>query len=122
MAGGADDPARRHIVRARGRTPRRQRGAVMAAALDLDDLARRATGAAQEWAAGCTISKIEPLTGGASSLTFTGLVTGGPVANERVVLKVAPPGLEPVRNRDVARQARLMRALAGPPGLRLPAG
>src|SRR4030095_4718629 len=60
------------------------------------------------------------LTGGASSLTFTGLVTGGPVEGERIVLKVAPPGLEPVRNRDVARQARLMRALAGAPGVRVP--
>ena len=55
-----------------------------------------------------------------SSLTFTGLVTGGPTEGERVVLKVAPPGLEPVRNRDVARQARLMRALAGAPGVRVP--
>ena len=64
---------------------------------------------------------MQPLTGGASSLTFTGLVTGGPVEGERIVLKVAPPGLEPVRNRDVARQARLMRALAGAPGVRVPA-
>ena len=89
--------------------------------LDLDDLAQRATSAAQAWAPGCTVSDIQPLTGGASSLTFTGLVTGGPVAGERVVLKVAPPGLEPVRNRDVARQARLMRALDGAPGVRVPA-
>ena len=36
------------------------------------------------------------------------------------MLKVAPPGLEPVRNRDVARQARLMRALDGAPGVRVP--
>jgi aminoglycoside phosphotransferase (APT) family kinase protein len=33
---------------------------------------------------------------------------------------VAPPGLEPVRNRDVLRQARLMRAMAGAPGVRVP--
>jgi aminoglycoside phosphotransferase (APT) family kinase protein len=63
---------------------------------------------------------VEPLTGGASSLTFTAHVTNGPSAVERVVLKVAPPGLEPVRNRDVARQARLMRALDGAPGVRVP--
>ena len=63
---------------------------------------------------------MQPLTGGASSLTFTALVTGGPTEHERIVLKVAPPGLEPVRNRDVARQARLMRALAGAPGVRVP--
>ena len=46
--------------------------------------------------------------------------TVDPSSGERVVLKVAPPGLEPVRNRDVARQARLMRALAGAPGVRVP--
>ena len=77
----------------------------MPAELDLDDLAQRATKAAQGWASGCAISDVQPLTGGASSLTFTGLVTDGPIVGERVVLKVAPPGLEPVRNRDVARQA-----------------
>jgi aminoglycoside phosphotransferase (APT) family kinase protein len=92
----------------------------MPAELDLEDLARRATAAAQGWAPGCTVSGVQPLTGGASSLTFTGLVTDGPVAGERIVLKVAPPGLEPVRNRDVARQARLMRALDGAPGVRVP--
>ena len=92
----------------------------MADELDLDELARRATAAAQAWAPGCSVSDVQPLTGGASSLTFTGLVTGGPVEGERIVLKVAPPGLEPVRNRDVARQARLMRALAGAPGVRVP--
>jgi aminoglycoside phosphotransferase (APT) family kinase protein len=91
----------------------------MPAELDLDDLAQRAT-AAQGWEPGCAVSDVQPLTGGASSLTFTGLVTGGPVVGERIVLKVAPPGLEPVRNRDVARQARLMRALDGAPGVRVP--
>jgi aminoglycoside phosphotransferase (APT) family kinase protein len=92
----------------------------MTADLDLDDLAARATAAAQAWAPGCTVSDVQPLTGGASSLTFTGLVSGGPTPGERIVLKVAPPGLEPVRNRDVARQARLMKALDGAPGVRVP--
>ena len=64
---------------------------------------------------------MQPLTGGASSLAFHALVTDGPTPGERVVLKVAPPGLEPVRNRDIEpRQARLMRALAGSPGVRVP--
>ena len=92
----------------------------MADEVDHEELARRATAAAQSWAPGCVVSDVQPLTGGASSLTFTALVTGGPVAGERIVLKVAPPGLEPIRNRDVARQARLMRALAGAPGVRVP--
>src|SRR5262249_57706924 len=71
-------------------------------------------------ATGCAIADVQRLTGGASSLTFTASVSDGPVEGERIVLKVAPPGLEPVRNRDVARQARLMRALAGAPGVRVP--
>ena len=75
--------------------------------VDLDELAARATAAAQSWAPGCVVDDVQPLTGGASSLTFTGRVVGGPPEHERIVLKVAPPGLEPVRNRDVARQARL---------------
>jgi aminoglycoside phosphotransferase (APT) family kinase protein len=102
------------------RSRRDRQNARMADELDLDELARRATEAAQTWAPGCSISDVLPLTGGASSLTFTGLVTGGPKEGERIVLKVAPPGLEPIRNRDVARQARLMRALAGAPGVRVP--
>jgi aminoglycoside phosphotransferase (APT) family kinase protein len=92
----------------------------MAGDLDLDELAARATAAAQSWAAGCKVDDVQPLTGGASSLTFTAHVTNGPLEHERIVLKVAPPGLEPVRNRDVARQARLMRALDGAPGVRVP--
>jgi aminoglycoside phosphotransferase (APT) family kinase protein len=88
--------------------------------VDLAELAARATAAAQNWAPGCTVDRVEPLTGGASSLTFTAHVTGGPPEHEVIVLKVAPPGLDPVRNRDVARQARLMRALEGAPGVRVP--
>ncbi len=92
----------------------------MAAELDVADLAARATAAAQSWAPGCRLDDIQPLTGGASSLTFTARVTGGPAGHERIVLKVAPPGLAPVRNRDVNRQALLMRALDGSPGVRVP--
>jgi aminoglycoside phosphotransferase (APT) family kinase protein len=97
-----------------------RQNAAMATELDLDDLTARATGAAQDWAPGCTITDVQTLTGGTSSLTFTAAVQGGPADVPRVVLKVAPPGLEPVRNRDVARQARLMRALASTPGVRVP--
>src|SRR5436190_2787559 len=52
--------------------------------------------------------ELAPLSGGASSLTFSARVGGA-----RVVVKVAPPGLAPVLNRDVLRQARLLRALHG---------
>jgi aminoglycoside phosphotransferase (APT) family kinase protein len=52
--------------------------------------------------------RVEPLAGGASSLTYAARVD-----DRRVVVKVAPPGLSPVLNRDVLRQARLLRALHG---------
>ncbi len=52
--------------------------------------------------------EVRPLAGGASSLTYSARVDG-----RRVVVKVAPPGLPPVLNRDVLRQARVLRALHG---------
>ena len=58
------------------------------------------------------VDSLTPLTGGASSLTYAGRIDerrGG----ARVVVKVAPAGLAPVRNRDVLRQARLLKALRG---------
>ena len=36
------------------------------------------------------------------------------------MIKVAPPGLEPVRNRDVLRQARALRALHPVDGVNVP--
>ena len=45
------------------------------------------------------------LPGGTVSLVYTATVRGGRDGVERMVLKVAPPGLPPVRNRDVLRQA-----------------
>jgi aminoglycoside phosphotransferase (APT) family kinase protein len=86
----------------------------------LADLRQRAGRAAVPWARDAVIMDIAPLTGGASSLTFVAELSGVPAGYERVVLKVAPPGLAPMRNRDVLRQGRLMRALAGAPGVRLP--
>jgi aminoglycoside phosphotransferase (APT) family kinase protein len=54
------------------------------------------------------VEDVRPLTGGASSLSFVGTIADG----RRVVVKVAPAGVPPVLNRDVLRQARLLRALA----------
>jgi len=68
--------------------------------LDLEGLRRRLAAA--------RIVDVAPLSGGASSLTFTGALDGRPV-----VIKVAPPGVEPVAHRDVLRQARIIKALAG---------
>jgi aminoglycoside phosphotransferase (APT) family kinase protein len=67
--------------------------------LDLDDLSARLGPAG--------VHGLRPLTGGASSLTYAGEREG-----QRVVVKVAPPGLEPILHRDVLRQARVLRALA----------
>src|ERR1700753_4179277 len=68
--------------------------------LDLDALRRRLAG----------VTDVTPLAGGASSLTFAG-TRGG----QKVVIKVAPPGVEPVAHRDVLRQARIIKTLAGSP-------
>ena len=88
--------------------------------LDLAELQARATAAAQTWAPGCEVGDIAPLEGGTVGLVYSAEVVGGPLAHRRVVLKVAPPGLPPVRNRDVLRQARCMAALDGRPGVGVP--
>ena len=65
---------------------------------------------------------LQPLTGGASSLSYVGSIAGAGAGEEgvrRVVVKVAPPGVAPVLNRDVLRQARMVRAL-GPTRVPVP--
>lgn len=68
------------------------------AELDAAELRRRLDGA--------SVVDVAPLSRGASSLTFAGTRDG-----RRVVIKVAPPGVEPVAHRDVLRQARIIKAL-----------
>ncbi|WP_068175910.1 phosphotransferase family protein [Mycobacterium sp. UM_CSW] len=68
--------------------------------LELDELRGRLAAAG--------VAGLAPLAGGASSLTFSGERDG-----RAVVIKVAPPGVAPVAHRDVLRQARVMKALAG---------
>jgi aminoglycoside phosphotransferase (APT) family kinase protein len=68
--------------------------------VDLDELRRRLSGAG--------VTGVAPLVGGASSLTF-----GGERDGRAVVVKVAPPGVAPIAHRDVLRQARILKALAG---------
>ena len=76
-----------------------------------DRVARRVT----DWRPGARVLRVSPLTGGTSSLTFlvelAGVAEGETAGETTVVLKVAPPGLAPVRNRDVLRQARLQQAV-----------
>ena len=66
------------------------------------------------------VGELAPLQGGISSLTFSATVSGTGAGEMRVVVKVAPPGLPPVRNRDVLRQARVMEAVHGAAGVRVP--
>jgi aminoglycoside phosphotransferase (APT) family kinase protein len=73
---------------------------VPAIRLDVDDLRARL--------APLGADAVAPLSGGASSLTYSARAGG-----RRVVVKVAPPGLAPVLNRDVLRQARILHALRG---------
>ncbi len=75
--------------------------------LDLDALQDRLSVAG--------VSAVRPLAGGASSLTFRGVF-----ADRAVVVKVAPPGVEPIAHRDVLRQARMITAL-GPTDVPVPA-
>jgi aminoglycoside phosphotransferase (APT) family kinase protein len=83
----------------------------MSAELDVGELLDRAT-----LAANAPVRDLERLEGGVSSLTFSAYLE-----DRRVVIKVAPPGLPPVRNRDVLRQARVLKTLAGAPGVNVPA-
>lgn len=53
------------------------------------------------------VATLRPLEGGLSSLTYLATADDG----GRFVVKMAPPGLAPVRNRDVLRQARVQQAV-----------
>jgi aminoglycoside phosphotransferase (APT) family kinase protein len=70
--------------------------------LELDPVAARLIAAG--------VAEVRPLTGGASSLTYAGVMAG-----RGVVVKVAPPGVPPILNRDVLRQARIIRVLGETP-------
>ena len=88
--------------------------------LDLAELATRATTAAQSWAPGCQVVDLRSMSGGTIGLVYSAQVLGGPPEVPTAVLKVAPPGLPPVRNRDMLRQARVIGALEGRPGVSVP--
>ena len=87
-----------------------------------EDLLRRASAAAGPDA---TVTGLRRLEGGISSLTYAATLVGGGDGDDGerrpIVLKVAPPGLPPVRNRDVLRQAAVLRTLAALPGFPVPA-
>jgi aminoglycoside phosphotransferase (APT) family kinase protein len=61
---------------------------------------------------GLLVTDLAPLDGGRSSLTYRVLLRSGATSDREVVVRLAPPGLDPVGNRDVLRQARIMAVLA----------
>ncbi|EWT07783.1 phosphotransferase [Intrasporangium chromatireducens Q5-1] len=88
--------------------------------LDRDVLLARLTTAADRRWPGAQVCGLRRFPGGVSSLTYaTKLVRPGQ-SDMQVVVKVAPVGLEPVKNRDVLRQARVIRLLGGQDGIRVP--
>ena len=66
------------------------------------------------------VSDVRRLEGGVSSLTFAARISIGDGVKD-VVLKLAPPGLEPLGNRDVLRQAWILDRLASLDGFPVPA-
>jgi aminoglycoside phosphotransferase (APT) family kinase protein len=66
------------------------------------------------------LESLSPIQAGASSMNFLGQIAGETGSVTKIVVKVAPPGLEPVRNRDVLRQAKLLTSLSAVPGLAVP--
>jgi aminoglycoside phosphotransferase (APT) family kinase protein len=78
--------------------------------IDSSVLARRLSAAAAAAGVGDAVTSVVELGGGSSGLTFTASLHTADGART-VVVKVAPPGLAPVRNRDVLRQAHILEAL-----------
>ena len=88
--------------------------------LDVDDLRSRLTANVDRRWPGASVVAVDALVGGASSLTYSVgvVVPGGP--HRQIIVKVAPPGMAPTGNRDVLRQAKLLRAIAAVAGLNVP--
>ena len=75
-----------------------------------DDLVERVLAVARTWSPNTAVRSLETVSKGSSGLTYA--VTFGVGGREvSAYVKVAPPGLAPVRNRDVLRQAALVEEL-----------
>lgn len=75
-----------------------------------DVLGARLSAAAAAAGVGARVDEVRELGGGSSGLTFAAALHTGHGARP-VVVKVAPPGLDPIHNRDVLRQAKVLQAL-----------
>lgn len=78
--------------------------------IDDDALTERVRAVLDREHPGCRVSGLRSLPGGVSSLTWAARLHDGQDARP-IVVKTAPPGLPPVRNRDVLRQARVLDLL-----------
>ena len=90
------------------------------AEVDVGELAHHVRKAVSRRWPGASLTELQPLPGGISSLTFAAWLAESDGRPRRVVIKVAPPGLRAVHNRDVLRQARVLRAVHGAGGVRVP--
>jgi aminoglycoside phosphotransferase (APT) family kinase protein len=95
-------------------TPKRR----AAVPVDTARLVRRAEAVLRREFSSARLSDLVQFSGGASSLTYLARVENAPLGH--VVVKVAPPGLEPIRNRDILRQARVLVALQSVEGVLVP--
>jgi aminoglycoside phosphotransferase (APT) family kinase protein len=93
---------------------------VDATQFDQARVSNRATAAVTARWPGAELRNLRLLPGGTSSLTFVAELAVPDCQARDVVVKLAPPGLPPVGNRDVLRQARLLRLLGAVPGVRVP--
>jgi aminoglycoside phosphotransferase (APT) family kinase protein len=76
---------------------------------DPGPLRDRLRGLVAAWRPRTRVVDLRPLVGGKSSLTYLAHLEG----EAPIVVKMAPPGLPPTRNRDVLRQARVQTAIVG---------
>src|SRR5687768_9426496 len=86
--------------------------AELSTTLNEDELAERVQRLVHATWPGSIVGQLVSLEGGMSSVTRSVDVALRDGTAQRLVLKIAPPGVEPVANRDVLRQARIMRLLA----------
>jgi aminoglycoside phosphotransferase (APT) family kinase protein len=78
--------------------------------LDLDDLSRRLNSHLQATSADARIDEVSELPGGLSGITYVVKYTSGQLP-QKMVAKVATPGVAATKNRDVLRQASIIAAL-----------
>jgi aminoglycoside phosphotransferase (APT) family kinase protein len=100
--------------------PASERGEATTPRSDLQDLAERVTRMARAAHPSFKVLNLFPMPGGVSSLTYSATLSRAGVEPIELIIKVAPAGLPPVANRDVLRQARILRALRDVPGVRVP--